>query len=260
MAAISPLSGTHSITSSTRHMEEIVRDMNRGDIHTSPSYQRGAAWTTAQRANLIRSILMELPIPAVVFGSTDFDTADWNVIDGKQRLETIRAWFNGELAVPAEWFYSEHLATADQPMVTYTDLTRPARRKFSNLARLDALFATVDSEAQESQEAQLYLLLNTAGTPQTEADLANAAGVAGAAPEESFSVNLGTAGVRAEMREAPHYTEEQITYIDGLDDSTIGAAVSNALTDHFWSAHDEVRSDAITALLTMPGAPGINDG
>lgn len=148
-----------------------------GDIDPNPSYQRGSVWTTAQRQALIHSMLIGLPIPAVVLGSTNPTRDTMRVIDGKQRLETFRAWFTGELAVPADWFAPEHIAhRCDDGTVSYLGLAPTARKVIRTASTVPVLTATVPTQADE---AQIYLLLNNAGTAQTSTDLANAAAVAG---------------------------------------------------------------------------------
>lgn len=166
---------------------QLVRD---GWMDTNPPYQRGSVWDTEQRMNLVRSALLGLPIPAVMIN--DRTTAAWKqntgedtmttgvgmyaVIDGKQRVETICAWYDGDLAVPASWFSPEHVETTedteDGPYVRYTGLSTIGRRHFDNRAILPVVEAHAASVAEE---ADLYLLLNMAGTPQSEADLDNAA-------------------------------------------------------------------------------------
>jgi hypothetical protein len=102
------------------------------------------------------------------------------VIDGKQRIETAILWFDGDLMVPASWFDPEWIEstvdTEDGPYASFKNLTLPAQRftKFNwKLGRMEVFLKSVQ------EEADLYLLINGGGTPQTAADMANAAKVAG---------------------------------------------------------------------------------
>ena len=81
-------------------------------------YQRGSVWTVQQRQLLIKSFLLGVPVPTVIVNdrySAGFVGEDgvadvrYAVVDGKQRVETILAWFADELAVPASWFPRDHL-------------------------------------------------------------------------------------------------------------------------------------------------------
>lgn len=172
----------HTFQTNQHTTTELVNMLIAGDIDPNPPYQRGSVWTTDQRQALIRSMLIGLPIPAIVLGSANPTRDTMRVIDGKQRLETFRAWFTGELAVPADWFASEYIAyRCDDGTVTYLGLASTARRAFRLGSTVAVLSATVPTEADE---AEIYLLLNNAGTAQTSTDLANAAGVAGQANTE----------------------------------------------------------------------------
>lgn len=167
---------------------EITNSM-RPFLILDPPYQRGSVWTDDQRVALINSWLRGLPIQAVTLndrrrdywrGETRVNEQHIAVVDGRQRIETAILWFDGELAAPASWFQPDLIEstedTADGPYVTFDGLTESAQRmaKFQwKLPRLEVMLSTV------TQEAELYLLVNGGGTPQTAADMANATEVAG---------------------------------------------------------------------------------
>lgn len=175
-----------SLHASNRSARETARSADRGQIDLTPPYQRGSVWTEDQRMALVRSWLSGVPVPAVILNDRTNDAwvnqygdpgeMFWAVVDGKQRIETARAWFTGDLAVPASWFNPEHVAapidTADGPYVRFDGLTLPGQRIMGNRASLPVIEAKV---ASLQEEADLYLLINGGGTPQTDADLANAA-------------------------------------------------------------------------------------
>lgn len=177
---------------SARPAREMARLFHDGEGDLNPSYQRGTVWTEDQRINLVKSWLLGVPVPTIVINDRihaawkNSDSEDgyyYGVIDGKQRIETAIAWFFGDLAVPASWFPADHIDTTtltdDGPYVRYRDLTTPAQRYTANRFMLPAVEARVNSI---QDEAALYLLLNGEGTAQTEADMANAARVAGTRP------------------------------------------------------------------------------
>lgn len=185
-----------TMLASARPAREIARLFHDGEGDLNPTYQRGSVWTEDQRINLVKSWLLGVPVPTIVIN--DRIHAAWEsyapdgtpeggyfygVIDGKQRVETAIAWFFGDLAVPASWFPAEHIDTTtptdDGPYVRYRGLTTPAQRYAANRFMLPTVEARVDSI---QDEAALYLLLNGEGTAQTEADMANAARVAGTRP------------------------------------------------------------------------------
>lgn len=66
-----------------------------GDIYI-PDFQRGYVWTKPQADRFIESLLLGLPILGI-FLSTDPQTNKRFVIDGSQRLRTIRFFIDGTL-------------------------------------------------------------------------------------------------------------------------------------------------------------------
>ncbi|KOV84646.1 DUF262 domain-containing protein [Nocardia sp. NRRL S-836] len=170
---------------SARNLATMVQD---GDIILDPSYQRGSVWTVDQRTGLVTSWLLGLPVPAIILN----DRMSWPearhdqsgrvhfaAIDGKQRLETAVAWFGGELAVPATWFRPEHVDRTEQtdggPFTRFTWLTKRGQGYMALRAPLPVATAHVASVAEE---AEIYLLVNGAGTSQTDEDLPRAGEIA----------------------------------------------------------------------------------
>lgn len=184
----------YSLGATNRFADFFARAVQSGDMLLDTPYQRGDVWTTEQRIGLIRSWLMGVPIPAIVIndrmspfweGKPPFDRRGegdgyiYAVIDGRQRIQTAIMWFGGELAVPASWFPAEHVEnvedTDDGPYVRFTGLTKVGRR----FAESRASFPCVEGKlATVAEEAEVYLLVNGAGSPQTDADMDRAARVA----------------------------------------------------------------------------------
>lgn len=113
------------------------------------------------------------PLAVAANGKSAYDVGEtlYAAIDGKQRIETTKAWFDGELPVPASWFEADHIEqtvdTEDGPYVTFKGLTLTGQRLMSNSAILPVVTAKVPSI---QAEANLYLLVNGAGVAQSDAD------------------------------------------------------------------------------------------
>lgn len=178
---------TASLPISARPAREIARLVRDDFVELSPSYQRGSVWTTEQRIALVRSWLAGVPVPAVAInerrgnfgGAERYDGPVYAVIDGKQRIETAVAWFNGDLLVPASWFKAEDVLeteeTEDGPYVRYTRLAKRSQLDLGFYAKLPVIETHVDSEAEE---AALYVLLERSGVSQSAEDVARAERVA----------------------------------------------------------------------------------
>lgn len=71
-----------------------------------------------------------------------------------------------------------------------------------------------------------------------------------------MSINLNAESVKSEAQEridVDQITPQQAQIIASLSDEVVEAAVNNAADDHFWSAYDNLRSEAIQALLSQHG-------
>ena len=67
---------------------------NRDVLDLSPSYQRRTRWNDKKRSHLIESLLMNVPIPPIFLYERDL--AKYEVMDGQQRLNTIRSFIDNE--------------------------------------------------------------------------------------------------------------------------------------------------------------------
>jgi hypothetical protein len=74
---------------------------NRGLLDMSPPYQRRSVWNDTYREQFIDTILLDYPAPAIfLFSRIDpRGSTTYELVDGKQRLETIFMFINGEFPV-----------------------------------------------------------------------------------------------------------------------------------------------------------------
>lgn len=98
-------------------------------------------------------------------------------IDGKQRLTTMAMWWSGDLSIPADWLEQRMLGDGHcLSMACVRDLTDVGRRFMDNRFIIPVAEAQLSSLAEE---AEVYGLINSAGSAQTAADLDRAASIAG---------------------------------------------------------------------------------
>src|SRR5207249_4994213 len=72
-------------------VDSLVQRIRDGSI-LIPSFQRGYVWTFVQASGFIESLLLGLPVPGI-FLSRDEPTQRLLVIDGQQRLLTLRYFY-----------------------------------------------------------------------------------------------------------------------------------------------------------------------
>ena len=86
-------------------ISEFYENDKAGKYEYSTVYQREKVWSEDKKSFLIDSILKNYPIPPVFFRmKIDPDTGitKYDVIDGKQRLTTIRDFVDGKINLPEE--------------------------------------------------------------------------------------------------------------------------------------------------------------
>jgi hypothetical protein len=63
-------------------------------INIRPEYQRRLRWSIRQKSQLIESLLLNIPIPPIFLYEGEF--ARYEVMDGQQRLNSVREFLNNE--------------------------------------------------------------------------------------------------------------------------------------------------------------------
>ena len=70
-------------------VDSIVKRIKNQELEFDSAFQRKCGlWSTKQKSQLIESMLLKIPLPAFYFDASDDDK--WQIIDGLQRIGTIR--------------------------------------------------------------------------------------------------------------------------------------------------------------------------
>lgn len=82
---------------------DIYNQMKNGELLTRPFYQRRLVWTNKDKEIFIETILKGLPFPEIYLCQGELDTENlktvYYVVDGQQRLTTIRNYIEGKLSL-----------------------------------------------------------------------------------------------------------------------------------------------------------------
>lgn len=155
------------LSQTNRPIETLIYWKKDRYLELSPPYQRGDVWGYKRRQNLIRSILLGVPIPSIIIN--DRFAAHWTadetiaVIDGKQRITAVLDFLDDVLTVPAEWFGLEGAAG----LIVFSDLpiTQQRRIRQSPLPFTEGQLPTLEAERE------VFDLVNFGGVPQGESDV-----------------------------------------------------------------------------------------
>ena len=78
-------------------LETIAQMVDDGAIDTAPRYPRRDRWRRDKQSALVESFLLNIPVPPVYLSEEDFGR--YSVIDGKQRLTTIRDFMRNDFSL-----------------------------------------------------------------------------------------------------------------------------------------------------------------
>jgi hypothetical protein len=69
-------------------LDTLIKRIKNDEILLSPDFQRNEVWNLRTKSRLIESLLIRIPLPAFYMDATDEE--EWLVVDGLQRLSTLR--------------------------------------------------------------------------------------------------------------------------------------------------------------------------
>lgn len=135
---------------------QMVKD--RDVLNLAPKYQRRLRWSDTKRSQLIESLLMNIPIPPIFLYERDL--ARYEVMDGQQRLDTIRAFRENEFPLTnlKQW---KELNGRE-----YKDLPSRIQRGLERRGLAAVIVLTESSENQKSAlkiRQYVFERLNTGG-------------------------------------------------------------------------------------------------
>lgn len=153
-----------------------IRDLiDKGEVlNLRPEYQRRLRWSTPQKSRLIESLLLNIPIPPVFLYESD--AARYEVMDGQQRLNSVREFIGGGFALTG--------LQVLKPLNRLRYIRCPPRIKRAlDRASISAVVLLLESEPASRRSANLSLTdirrfifdrLNTGGTKLNFQEIRNA--------------------------------------------------------------------------------------
>ena len=145
-----------------KSVSDIVRMIDDKDIRLDPDYQRNYVWDNKKASMLIESIILNVPIPVIYVSQEDDDS--WSVIDGLQRLYSLKRFFDGKFKLSGLEILSD-LNKSD-----INTLNPKALRMLKN-GLLRVIMITHDSN--EEIKYDVFMRLNTGSVHLTEQELRN---------------------------------------------------------------------------------------
>ena len=166
-----------SIASKIVPMESCIRRIEQGTIKLNPDFQRNEVWTLEKKSQLIESLMLRIPLP-MFYVSAD-EKNNFTVVDGLQRLSTIRSFVIGDDylakkggAKKGEGFTLERLEFwKDFEGKTFNELPTHIQ---NNILEAQFTFTIINPGTPEEVRRNIFKRLNTGGMPLSSQEIRNA--------------------------------------------------------------------------------------
>lgn len=166
-----------SVAPSDPSLELLASQIMRGDIIV-PFYQRKFVWKIEQSSRLIESFLMGLPVPQVFLYEND--SGEMEVIDGQQRLMSVKYFMEGYFGEPDEKgrrqvFRLKGLSERSEfNGKTFEDLPQRYQRKLRNSTLRAINIRQLSPTGTGDSVFHIFERLNTGGTQLKPQEIRNA--------------------------------------------------------------------------------------
>lgn len=144
-------------------LRNILDMIAEGDIELAPDFQRNQVWKLPQKSRLIESILLQIPLPAFYFAE-DSDGM-MRVVDGLQRLSTVRDFVRGG---PNGGFALKGLEYLDIDGKRFDELPPAWRRRINNT---QIVVHVIDPTTPTGIKYDIFKRINTGGSPLSSQEI-----------------------------------------------------------------------------------------
>ncbi len=151
------------VATKTFSLRNMLDAIDEGSLDLAPDFQRLQVWKPVQKARLIESVLLQIPLPAFYFAEDRDGTL--RVVDGVQRLTTIHDFVRGGSG-GSGGFSLEGLAYIDD--VTgkhFEELPALWQRRLHNT---QIVANVIDPSTPRPVMLDIFKRINTGGTPLSE--------------------------------------------------------------------------------------------
>lgn len=147
-------------------LKQLVELMDTGDIELEPSFQRNFVWDKTRQSKLIESIFLGLPLPSVYL--SQYSDGTLTIVDGLQRLSTIRAFVKDQLVLTNLEYLKECNGKRFSQLNEVLSLL--SIRRFY---QTQIMCFVIDYRSPAKLKYDLFRRLNTGGKPLNNQEIRN---------------------------------------------------------------------------------------
>jgi len=146
-------------------METLLRRLKQGTINLNPDFQRNEVWTLEKKCQLIESLMLKIPLP-MFYVSAD-ERNNYTVVDGLQRLSTIRDYLieNKFKLQKLEFWGDQFNGKSLQELPTQIE---------NRILETEFTFTVINPGTPDVVKRNIFKRVNRGGAPLTDQEIRHA--------------------------------------------------------------------------------------
>jgi hypothetical protein len=168
---VAPLGYVISSYGADYTVDGLVKRMRDGSVYV-PEFQRGFVWDVKDASRFVESLLLGLPVPSI-FLSKEADTGKLLVVDGQQRLLSLRYFYDG-IWEPTKREFSLRGVDRTFEGKSYKGLRDEDRRRLDDAILHVTVFKQDEPSEDQSGIYQVFERLNSGGKKLTPQEIRSA--------------------------------------------------------------------------------------